>query len=679
MGFFTDLEGRWPPPPHDDFWYSTIGRRGDSGIEVTPENAITYTAVWGAIQIVAGTLGSLPAILYRHRDSGHAKDRATDHPLFALLRWQPNPWQTAMDFFQGQQENIMLRGNAVSWVQRTRGRVSRLIPWHPDRVQMELKGDTLWYHLLRQNGGEYLVPMEDIWHVRGPFCNNGLWAISPIAAHAQALGYGMAAEAYGARFFKNDTTPGGVLEHPGTLQPNTRKNLEESWAQSHGGVNQHRVAVLEEGMTWRATSVTPQEAQAIETLKWNVTDVARIYNVPVHLLKELSNSHFNNVTEQNLEMVRDTVRPVATRWEQQAARTFFPQGAGGLELLFDLDALLRGDPKARAEKHEIEVRSGMLTLDEWRAEEGRNPHEDAGVGSAVWVPVNWIPAEQALAMEQPGEGEGGFGGADEDEGADDPLIEASRAYLARRGAIEVSTLNATQVRSLSARIRLREVWRKVLVRAAQLVIGREVNNMRRAVTATEGDPEAFRQRIASFYDKFEATARTLLRPHLEAFCEQAYAEAHREAGGDGEMREQDVDACMQYVATAALRHVSASRGQLEALSREEGWEVGVRTRLDEWEERRAAKMADRERVQGESYSALLAYAAMQVIGIRWVTFGENCPLCTRLNGRVVGTQSAFLGAGETLVGDEDTRLTPRRVVRHAPLHQGCDCAIAAEN
>jgi len=675
MGIFSNLEGNWPPPVHDDFWYGPIGWQGaDSGMQVTPETAVTYSAIWAAINIVAGTLGSLPAIMYRRRGGGRGRDRADDHPLYPLMRWQPNPWQTAMEFFEMGQTHVMLRGNAVTWVQRTGTNVTALIPWDPDMVRMEFINGNLFYKLDKTMGGHHLVPMEDIWHVRGPHAR-GLWGISPIAAHAQAIGLGMAAEAYGARFFRNNASPTVVLEHPSTLSATARKNITDSWVTAQGGRNQHSVALLEEGLAIKKLGVTPEEAQFLATRAFSITDVARIYNVPVHLLKELTNSHFNNVEQQNLELVRDTVRPVATRWEQQATRTFWPMGAGGIFMEFLIDALLRGDVKTRQEAQEIRWRSGALTLNEWRANEGDNPYdgEMAEVGDAAWVPANMMPA--TLALDPPEPEPIPIAGDDDD---DDEAGEEDARYLEHRGAAEVATLNKGQKRSLATRVRLRGTFHKLLRRTAQHVVDREVKSMGRALTARAGDREAFLVRVASYYEGFEAQARNLYRPTIEAYAEQSYATASREVGGDGDMAEDDQAMVGQYAATLALRHVSSSRGQLEALAQEEEWEAAVTERLENWQATRAKKVADREQVQTAEFFTLLAYAALSVTKIRWVTFGPNCPLCNRLSGKVVGTQEAFVAQGEELVGDETTRITPRRIVRHAPLHKGCNCAITAE-
>ena len=309
MGIYSLLEERaTPPAPHDDFWYTPLTRTPQSGVEVTPDNALWQTAVWDAVWIISSTVGTLPCTTYKEFPGG-GKDKAKDSHFYDVFRWKPNQWQTAVEYFEMAQGHLLLRGNHYSQIVLNRGgELEQLVPLHPDRMRLEVTDTTVRYILKLAEGRERTFSAEEILHVKG-LTTNGLVGLDCITAGAEALGMAFAAEAYGARFFKNDSKPSGIITHPAKLKEDSRANLKKSWTRSQGGSNQHSVAIFEEGMGWQSIGIAPEQAQFLQTRKFQIEEIARLFHLPPHMLKQLDRATFSNIEQQSLEFAELTIRP----------------------------------------------------------------------------------------------------------------------------------------------------------------------------------------------------------------------------------------------------------------------------------------------------------------------------------------------------------------------------------
>lgn len=360
--------------PPDWFKEFVGGGKTASGMQINEISAWNISAVYACIRIISETVGSLSLITYKQ--DGDKKTRATDHPIYSLLHDSPNSEMTAMVFRETLQANLLSWGNAYAEIQRNGiGRAVALWPILSSKVIPERVDNRLLYRVKNDNGTERYLDPYQILHIPG-LGFDGISGQSPIRLARESLGLTAAAEEFGASFFGNGAHVGGVLEHPGRLNPDTIKLLRKSWEEIHqGSDNAHKVAILEEGMKWSQTTIPPNDAQFLETRKFQVEDIARWYNVPPHKIKHLERSTFNNIEHQSIEFVQDTIRPWLVRWEQEIKRKLFMKNEKSYYSEFLIDSLLRGDSKSRNESYMTAITGGWLSRNEVRKFENLNPIE----------------------------------------------------------------------------------------------------------------------------------------------------------------------------------------------------------------------------------------------------------------------------------------------------------------
>lgn len=375
-------------------WFSGGGKAA-SGVTVNETTALNATAVFSAVDILSRTLASLPLPVY-HRLQGGGKERATDHPLYVLLHDLPNPEMTSFELRQALMGHLALWGNAFAEIERDNGgRVIGLWPLRPDRMQVRRDERGLRYEYSLSSGSGVVLRQRNVMHIRG-LSSDGIVGYSPIRLAREAIGLSLATEEFGARFFGNGSRPGGVLQHPGKLSEDASKRLKKSWEEMHQGLTQaHRVAILEEGMTWQQVGIPPEDAQFLETRKFQVTEIARIFHVPPHMLADLERSTFSNIEHQGIEFVVHTMRPWLVCWEQAIKRDLFLSAERNTYFAeFLVDGLLRGDTKSRYEAYAVGRQNGWLSADDIRELENMNPLPD-GQGKIYLVNGNMVPADQA--------------------------------------------------------------------------------------------------------------------------------------------------------------------------------------------------------------------------------------------------------------------------------------------
>ncbi len=360
--------------PYGGFWFEPVGVHTTSGMRVSADSALQLSAVFACVRIIASQFASLPFTLYRNRPDG-GKDRVTNHPIYTLLARRPNPYQNAFEWREMMAGHLALRGNAYNQiVSDSRGNITALIPLHPDRMQILLatNGDYS-YRYTSLNGAIVTYTRGEIWHLRG-LSSDGIIGLSPIALARGAIGGAQAAQDYGARFFANDATPtGGWVEYPGSFKDRqSREQFRESLQEAQSGINHGKLAVFEFGMKYHQISVTPEDAQFLETRRFHVTDIARWFGVPPHKIGDLDRATNNNIEQQALEFVQETLGPMAERWEASIeAELLFDDEE--LEAEFQFSQLMRGDSQSRATFYNMGIQSGWLTRNEARIAENLNP------------------------------------------------------------------------------------------------------------------------------------------------------------------------------------------------------------------------------------------------------------------------------------------------------------------
>ncbi len=345
-------------------------------MRVSADSAMRLTAVYACVRILSETMASLPFVLYRTDASG-GKVRVTDHWLYRLFARRPNRFQNPFEWREMMQGHMALRGNAYNRiVSNARGEITELVPIHPDRIRIEmLPCGEFRYRVTDRDGRESVLPRGEVWHLRG-LSSDGLLGMSPIEIARESVGMALAAQDYGARFFANDAKPtGGWIEFPGSFKDaEAKKVFRESYQQAQSGANRGKVLVLENGMKFHEVGVTNRDAQFLELRKFQITDIARLFRVPPHMIGDLDRATFSNIEQQSLEFVMHTMTPWAERWEASIEAELLPDD-DGLEVEFDFANLMRGDAASRAGYYQSGIQNGWLTRNEARLAENLNPLE----------------------------------------------------------------------------------------------------------------------------------------------------------------------------------------------------------------------------------------------------------------------------------------------------------------
>jgi len=365
-----------------------------SGKAVNPSSAIQVSAVYACVRVIAETIASLPFHVYESTEDGSRK--ATEHPLYRLIHDEPNKEMTSFILRETLMSHLLLYGNAYCQIVRTgRDKIDSLYPLIPDKMEVDRDaGGLLMYTYTTSDGKRWRLDPRDVLHIPG-LGFDGIMGYSPIALEKSAIGLGIAAEEYGSKFFSNGARPSGILTHPNNVKDPAA--LRASWNAAYGSSsNASRVAVLEEGMTFVPLSLPNNEAQFLETRKFQVSEICRIFRVPPHMIGDLDRATFSNIEHQSIDFAVHTIRPWLVRIEQAINRALFSdKEKGRFYVQFNLDGLMRGDYKSRMEGYAIARQNGWMSANDIRELENMNPMTDDEGGNAYLVNGNMIPVNLA--------------------------------------------------------------------------------------------------------------------------------------------------------------------------------------------------------------------------------------------------------------------------------------------
>ena len=360
----------------------------NSGELVNEKSALQISTVYACVRLLAETVASLPLHLNRFTDTGAGKERATEHPLYKILYRQANPEMTSFSFREAMMMHLLLWGNAYAQIVRDgKNGILGLYPLLPENVEIDRaeNGDLFYtYHAYTdevpgEHNKDIIFQRDEILHSPG-LGFNGLVGFSPIAMMKNALGTTLAVEKYGSAFFKNGAQPAGVLEHPGVLKD--PQKIRDNWMNAYGGAgNAHKVAVLEEGMSYKPISLPPEDSQFLSTREFGVEEICRIFRVPPHMVQDLKRATFNNIEHQSIDFVMHTIMPWLVRIEQaiikdvlieEEQENYFPK--------FNVDGLMRGDYKSRMDGYAVGFANGFLSPNDIRRLENMDliPAEEGG-------------------------------------------------------------------------------------------------------------------------------------------------------------------------------------------------------------------------------------------------------------------------------------------------------------
>jgi len=632
-----------------------------SGVDVTELSSMRATAVFACVRLISGTIASLPLHTYQRLDRG--KERAPDHPAHKLLHNRPNPEMSSYIWRQTAVAHMLLWGNSYNEIEYRNHKPVAIWPIPPWRVKVTRgKRGFRYYEITDDNGQTITLPAWKVLQYPN-ITLDGMTGMSCIRAGAEAIGLSLAAEEFGARFFGEGANMGGVVEHPGKLSPQAHEGLKKDINEKYTGLGRaHRIMLLEEGMKYQRVGIPPNEAQFLETRKFQVAEIGRLFGISqLHKIGDLERATFSNIEHQAIEFVTDTIRPLLINIEQENNYKLFGDSPYFCEHL--IDGLLRGDIKTRYEAYATARQWGWMNADDIRELENMNPLPD-GQGQIYLVPLNMIPADQAAlpALKEP---------EAEDDGDDNG-----------RGYKEATEKRQYRDRMALLRARTAKSHEKIFLDAAQKVMTREKTHVLKALDKHMGERSisSFNDWLEDFYREFRGFVKQTMKPAILTLAEAIRAISAQEVG----IEEKEADAQRaidDYIERQADRHVIRSKATIRQLIRkaeEENLDTKelITERMDSWEQERPKQIASDSAVAVASLIAKTVFIAGGIQYLRWVAIGsESCPYCQELNGRIVGIEQPFV-AKDGVLESEDGAMSIYKPTLEPPLHKGCVCTIS---
>lgn len=356
-------------------WLTGLFGTSKTGVQVSEDNALTFSAVYAAVRIISETIASIPLNVYQA--DGETRVKAVGHPVQDLLAKAPNSVSSTFTFREAMASNLVLHGNAYAKIEmNAAGRPTALIPLNPMKVEVKVvDGEKVYVFDKKHTYLDY-----EMLHFVG-LSFNGLTGKSPLSMAREAVAIGLAAQEYGARFYSNGANAGGVITAPGRLNTEVVKRLRESWNRAQSGnSNSHSTAILEEGMKYEKIGLDPEAAQFLQSRKFQVNEIARIFRIPPSYLADLENSSTRANTEQQaIQFVRDCITPYVRRMEVELNRKLFREDEPNLYAYFTMEGLMRGDLQGRYDAYATARQWGWLSVNDIRDLENLNPVEGGDI------------------------------------------------------------------------------------------------------------------------------------------------------------------------------------------------------------------------------------------------------------------------------------------------------------
>lgn len=459
-----------------------------AGVPVDETRALTYSAFWFGVRLIAEAVASLPLIVYR-RLPGGGKERSPNDPLYALLHDEPNPEMTSMVFRETLQAHVVTWGNAYAEIQRDgAGNPMYLWPLLPNTVAPERNGSGQLRYRLRQPGAaDRFIAAADVLHVPG-LGFDGLTGYSVVRMARQSIGLGLACERFGATFFGNGAKPSGILAHPGNPPKPARDEFRDGWTKGHSGENANKTGILWGGWTYTNIGIPPEDAQFLESRAFQREEVGLWLNIPPFKLGVSKAATYASVEQFALDFVTHTIRPWLVRWEGEYLRKLVaPELRREVVVEHLVDGLLRGDVASRTAALQMQFLNGAISQDEWREIENRNPIP-GGYGQTYYRPLNLAPVDAPPTMDQAG----------------DPPPADTPAPADKMGNPMPADASGP----------VREAARAVLIDAAARMVRRECESLRRAA----GKPAKFLDAVEEIYERHAAVLADAIGPACELWA-----------------------------------------------------------------------------------------------------------------------------------------------------------------
>jgi HK97 family phage portal protein len=668
------------------------GGTSDSGAPVTQSTSLRLSVVWRCVRVLADGIASLPLFVYE-RQEPRGRKRAPSHPLSDLLHLTPNPRHSSYQFRNVVQANVVLQGNGYSAIRRDGGgRIRELWPIPASQVTPKVRDDgTLYYSVMLPTGKIETWEAQEMLHLPG-LGFDGVKGMSVLSAAREGIGLGLALQRYGATLFKRGgRIPGVIQTNMPKIDAENRKNVAASWEESVGGTeNWHKPAIFPKGWEWKDLGIKPNDGQWIESKKFSVLEICRMFGVNPHKVYDYERATFTNFEHSSLSHVVDTVLPWVVCWEQELQRKLLTEEERQRYFIeFSLQGLMRGDTQTRGQFYALGRQWGWFSANDIRDLE--NLPDLGEKGDLYLVPFNMTPAEQML---EGGSMPAGDQGAGAETPPPAPVGATSRAALSAPPG-PASAAAAARSKALRTRRRIRKSQQPHIEDRARMIVKREIGTIGtelKKMLGTDGrnrrDLTALRNTIDEFYATHGAWAASKMQSVLLGYALLLEGAIADELGAEAkdEMSPALERFAMDYIRQFGKREASEGRLQLLAViadHEEEGDEAvaeALQERLDEWGEKRPGKIGMRESVQFGSAAVKALYVAGGVTVLRWVANPDACPFCSSMDGRTAGVQQNFVSAGEGVDGGEGTDgpLTPSDNIGHPPLHSNCSCDLVAD-
>nr|WP_278429845.1 phage portal protein [Brevibacillus laterosporus] len=369
-----------------------------SGERVTGDTALLNSNVYTCASILGGDIGKLPIQIFTRKGGRIERDR--NHPVTNLLGIRPNPYMSAYTFKELLQVHLMLWGNAYALIDwGWDGRPQALWPLNPSltEVTTDLNTGEVWYITTLTNGEQRKIPWFDVLHVKA-ISKTGLKGISPISVIREKLGIQQASDKFIGAFYANGTTSRGILKVPDILQPEAKDRTREEWQKLNSGLNNaHKVAILDGGLDYQSLGMPLKDAEFIETQKFGIGEIAKIYKIPPHKLGQLDRATFSNIEHQSIEYVKNTLQPIITNWEQEIDyKLFTSKERKQYYSKFNVESELRGDSQSRAQYYKDMVSISAITFNEVREKENQNGYGEIGDRPIIPLNVTWLDQLEEL-------------------------------------------------------------------------------------------------------------------------------------------------------------------------------------------------------------------------------------------------------------------------------------------
>jgi HK97 family phage portal protein len=656
MGLFPTFRSMTSNLTSPEKWLSDFfggGSVSESGVKVSPDTMMSESAVWCAVNFLCSNIASLPCSIFKLDGRNKNKDRK--HNLHKRLNNKANDEMISMVYRETMLYHLLFWGIHYSVIVRDgMNRITQLWPVHPDNVRLGRNAKKELVYFVMSDGNEIEYTRDKILHIPA-LGLNGLFGNATIDYAKDSIGLMIAMRSYANQFFANGAHMGVIFEHPRRLGEVAHKNLTNSLATAYSGLGKsHKAFVAEEGMKVVSAGTAPEKSQLIEGRQFAISDVARWFNLPPHVLKDLSKATFSNIEQQSLELVKFSIRVHLVRLEQSfEAWLLSDSEKETYKIRHNVEGLLRGDSAARAEFYTKLFSVGAITPNEIRGLEDLNPLPEKYADKSFTM-LNMTPI------------------SDFETGSVEAETELkSNTYRESRG---LERRGVKQIARARNRIKLR--FQPLIREAVQKVVDHETESIQKEIAKQGGERSAddMETWLKSFYRDFPGFITKQLTPILRTFAESMQEVVSGEIDGDIGMNAELETQLRNYIDGFSGQYVDRSTGQM--LQQLEIGIEAVEQRANEWQEKRANKVSMNET---RGVASMVARVTILGAGYRlmWATNGKSCPFCNSLNGLTVSRMDEpFLKSGTEIDGGDSGKMTVSQTL-YAPIHAGCDCNVIA--